>query len=323
MDTKKIKIAIIKLSSLGDIIHAVVVVQFIKKHFQDCEITWIIDEKFSCVLQTCKGVDNIISIPLKEKKFIKSAKILMDLQEFDKIIDLQGLIKSSLVTRLLKGQRYGFARESTKEKAAANFYQHKLKISYDENIIIRNLSLVSYALNFKFQKREILDKLPCFDFKQDTQISSKKRIVIAAFASEESKIYDKFDKVINLLKEYDVFLCYGDEKECEKAQKIALKTHAIVLEKMNLAQIINFISNCDLLIGNDSGITHIAWAQNVASITLFGNRPSHRNAYVTQKNIIIDMGKKIDARSIDKNDFCVREICPETVANFAKRLLNG
>ena len=86
---------------------------------------------------------------------------------------------------------------------------------------------------------------------------------------------------------------------------------------------ISFITSCDLVIGNDSGLTHLAWAVNRPSITLFGNRPSHRNAYITDKNLVIDMGKQIDARSIDKNDFCIKEIYPETIANFAKRLLNG
>ena len=111
--------------------------------------------------------------------------------------------------------------------------------------------------------------------------------------------------------------------ELEKVQGIGFNDMQKVKEKLSIKEMISFIASCDLVIGNDSGLTHLAWAMNRPSITLFGNRPSHRNAYITDKNLVIDMGKQIDARSIDKNDFCIREIFPETVANFAKRLLNG
>ena len=59
------------------------------------------------------------------------------------------------------------------------------------------------------------------------------------------------------------------------------------------------------------------------SITLFGNRPSQRNAYKTPINLVIDTGKKIDPKKIDKNDFCINEIPPEMVILKANELLNG
>ncbi|MDU2359657.1 MAG: glycosyltransferase family 9 protein, partial [Campylobacter concisus] len=197
-------------------------------------------------------------------------------------------------------------------------------IDYNENIMVRNLSLVGYALNFSFDRDEILKKSPCFEIcKKFKNESGKKRVLIAAFASEESKIYDKFKDVIRLLDGCEIYLCYGSESEKTRAETIISGTSAKLLEKLSIKDMIDFIASCDLVIGNDSGLTHLAWAVNRPSITLFGNRPSHRNAYVTDKNLVVDMGKQIDARSIDKNDFCIREIYPETVANFAKRLLNG
>lgn len=322
-DKNQLKIAIVKLSALGDIVHAAIVLQFIKKHCPNAHITWLVDARFASLLKDHPLIDELVVLPLKES-FKKSYKIIKTLGKFDKIIDLQGLFKSAVVAKLLGKEIYGFSRESVKEKISARLYRHKFKIDYNENIIVRNLSLVGYALNFSFEKSEILKKSPCFEIcKKFKNESGKKRVLIAAFASEESKIYDKFKDVIRLLVGCEIYLCYGSESEKTRAEAIISGTSAKLLEKLSIKDMIDFIASCDLVIGNDSGLTHLAWAVNRPSITLFGNRPSHRNAYVTDKNLVVDMGKEIDARSIDKNDFCIREIYPETVANFAKRLLNG
>jgi len=322
-DKNQLKIAIVKLSALGDIVHAAIVLQFIKKHCPNAHITWLVDARFASLLKDHSLIDELVVLPLKES-FKKSYKIIKTLGKFDKIIDLQGLFKSAVVAKLLGKEIYGFSRESVKEKIAARLYRHKFKIDYNENIIVRNLSLVGYALNFSFDRDEILKKSPCFEIcKKFKNESGKKRVLIAAFASEESKIYDKFKDVIRLLDGCEIYLCYGSESEKTRAEAIISGTKAKLLEKLSIKDMIDFIASCDLVIGNDSGLTHLAWAVNRPSITLFGNRPSHRNAYVTDKNLVVDMGKQIDARSIDKNDFCIREIYPETVANFAKRLLNG
>ena len=322
-DKNQLKIAIVKLSALGDIVHAAIVLQFIKKHCPNAHITWLVDARFASLLKDHPLIDELVILPLKES-FKKSYKIIKTLGKFDKVIDLQGLFKSAVVAKLLGKEIYGFSRESVKEKIAARLYRHKFKIDYNENIIVRNLSLVGYALNFSFDKSEILEKSSCFEIcKKFKNESGKKRVLIAAFASEESKIYDKFKDVIRLLEGCEIYLCYGSESEKARADAIISGTKAKLLEKLSIKDMIDFIASCDLVIGNDSGLTHLAWAVNRPSITLFGNRPSHRNAYVTDKNLVVDMGKEIDARSIDKNDFCIREIYPETVANFAKRLLNG
>lgn len=319
----QLKIAIVKLSALGDIVHAAIVLQFIKKHCPNAHITWLVDARFASLLKDHPLIDELVVLPLKQS-FKQSYKILKTLGKFDKVIDLQGLFKSAVVAKIIGKQTYGFSRESVKEKITARLYRHKFKIDYNENIIIRNLALVAFALNFSFEVSEILEKAPCFEASEIYKNESgKKRVLIAAFASEESKIYDKFKEVIGLLDGCEIYLCYGSESEKVRAEATISGTSAKLLEKLSIKEMISFIASCDLVIGNDSGLTHLAWAMNRPSITLFGNRPSHRNAYITDKNLVIDMGKQIDARSIDKNDFCIREIFPETVANFAKRLLNG
>ena len=289
-------------------------------------------------------MDEVVALPLKDKKFLKSFGILRQKQgQFDIIIDLQGLLKSALVSRSLGKNIFGFDRFSTKEGLASIFYTHKYSCNYDKNIILRNLELCSFALNFSFDEKEILTKEPCFLKNSripdknsripsdESRIPNKnsripnRKILIAPFASESSKCYAHFASVIKGAKEFaQCFLVAGSEPEREKATKLA-SSGATLLAPLDLAQILEFMDTCDLIIGNDSGITHLAWAQNYATITLFGNRSGARNAFATPKNLIIQATPKheIDAFHIDKSDFCINDIDPAQIIAKAKGLCDA
>ena len=307
-------------------------IQFIRKHIANAHISWFCDARFEQIARLLAGVDEVVALPLKDKKFLKSFGILRQKQgQFDIIIDLQGLLKSALVSRSLGKNIFGFDRFSTKEGLASIFYTHKYSCNYDKNIILRNLELCGFALNFSFDEKEILAKEPCFlknsripdknsRIPSDESRIPNKKILIAPFASESSKCYAHFASVIKGAKEFaQCFLVAGSEPEREKATKLA-SSGATLLAPLDLAQILEFMDTCDLIIGNDSGITHLAWAQNYATITLFGNRSGARNAFATPKNLIIQATPKheIDAFHIDKSDFCINDIDPAQIIAKAK-----
>lgn len=312
-------------------------IQFIRKHIANAHISWFCDARFEQIARLLAGVDEVVALPLKDKKFLKSFEILRQKQgQFDIIIDLQGLLKSALVSRSLGKNIFGFDRFSAKEGLASIFYTHKYSCNYDKNIILRNLELCAFALNFSFDEKEILTKEPCF--LKNSRIPSdesripnensripNKKILIAPFASESSKCYAHFASVIKGAKEFaQCFLVAGSEPEREKATKLA-SSGATLLAPLDLAQILEFMDTCDLIIGNDSGITHLAWAQNCATITLFGNRSGARNAFATPKNLIIQATPKheIDAFHIDKSDFCINDIDPAQIIAKAKGLCDA
>ncbi len=320
------------------------VIQFIRKHIANAHISWFCDARFEQIARLLAGVDEVVALPLKDKKFLKSFEILRQKQgQFDIIIDLQGLLKSALVSRILGKNIFGFDKFSAKEGLASIFYTHKYSCNYGKNIILRNLELCAFALNFSFDEKEILAKEPCFLKNSripnknsripsdETRIPDKnsripnRKILIAPFASESSKCYAHFASVIKGAKEFaQCFLVAGSELEREKATKLA-SSGATLLAPLDLAQILEFMDTCDLIIGNDSGITHLAWAQNCATITLFGNRSGARNAFATPKNLIIQATPKheIDAFHIDKSDFCINDIDPAQIIAKAKGLCDA
>lgn len=313
------------------------VIQFIRKHIANAHISWFCDARFEQIARLLAGVDEVVALPLKDKKFLKTFGILRQKKgKFDIIIDLQGLLKSALVSRSLGKNIFGFDRFSTKEGLASIFYTHKYSCNYDKNIILRNLELCAFALNFSFDEKEILAKEPCFlknsripnensRIPNENSRIPNKKILIAPFASESSKCYAHFASVIKGAKEFaQCFLVAGSEPERKKATKLA-SSGATLLAPLDLAQILEFMDTCDLIIGNDSGITHLAWAQNYATITLFGNRSGARNAFATPKNLIIQATPKheIDAFHIDKSDFCINDIDPAQIIAKAKGLCDA
>ncbi|MBK1971567.1 lipopolysaccharide heptosyltransferase I [Campylobacter sp. TTU_617] len=337
------KIAIVRLSALGDIIQSAIVLQFIKKFKKDIEIHWFVDERFKDILKDHPLIDKIYPLPLKNKKISKTLKILFKARKnnYNVVIDLQGLIKSAIISRILNQNNFGFSKNSLKESFAHNFYNQKLNINYNENVFVRYLALISFVFNEDFDIKNLFFKKDVFyadDIIKEKLIQefklkeNKHNILIHVGSSAKNKIYPAKNfallckKINDNIANSKIFLAWGNLKEYEIAKEIQNfypNDHIVLLRNLNLQELIALTKAVDLVIGNDSGPTHLAFALNKASITIFGATPSQRNAFVTEVNKIIDAKKKIlDAKHIDKNDFCIENIDAQDIFEITKELLN-
>ncbi|MBE0497226.1 MAG: lipopolysaccharide heptosyltransferase I [Campylobacterales bacterium] len=330
------KIALVKLSALGDIVHASVVLQHIHAHYPDAQIDWVVEERFAPLLEGHPHLRHVHGVALKEaKRSLKNAwqqwRFLRSLQRehYDVVIDLQGLIKSALVSKALGGACVaGFSGRSTREWPASVFYDVRAVVAYEENVIVRNVKLVCEALELPFDLLAIDNKTPCLFSQTPLHVRLAKErpnVLLVLGSSWPSKVYpkEKMAIVAQMLGDASVWMCWGSEGEKEMAQWIAGHTHAQVLPRLSLPELVTLVGQCALVIGPDSGPTHVAWAQNRPSITLFGPTPSMRNTYATPVNVSVECGKKIDARRLDKHEMCIKMITPEVIVARAKELLYG
>ena len=120
------KILLVKLSSLGDVVHALPVVQDIHAALPDAQIDWVVEKTFAPLVQSCPGVRRVIPCELRRwRKAPLSAvtrqewsafKAQLRDQAYDAVIDLQGLAKSALVARLARmapeGKRFALANQT-------------------------------------------------------------------------------------------------------------------------------------------------------------------------------------------------------------------
>lgn len=329
------RIAIIKLSAMGDIIHAMVALQYIKKQYPNLKIDWFVESAFAGVLENNPDINEIIKLDLKsikkdKKEIINQIKLIKKYKtnSYDLVIDAQGLIKSAIVSFFLGKSRVGFSKNSTREKLASFFYTKKVDIAYDKNAIERNVKVLSQALNFEITKDDILNKKPFLFYKNENEViyeylsKDKKNVLFVIGASWPSKMYskEKFAKIINNLDE-NCLITWGNEAEKDIADFIANISKAKVLPKLDLNSLKAIMSKVDLVIGNDTGPTHMAWALNIPSISLFGNTPGYRNTYITNMNKIIESKSIVNPFKLDRNDFSIKEIDENEIINMAKGLL--
>jgi heptosyltransferase I len=329
------KIAIVKLSALGDIVHAMVVLQFLKAHSPTLQIDWIVEESFAGILKNNPDINAIYTVNLKLLKTNKAGifqqikKILtIGRNNYDLVIDAQGLIKSAITARLLGKRTAGFDAGSAREKAAAWFYDVKVASPYDTNTIDRNALVLSGPLGITITTEQICNKKPFLFFTGEDQrlydflSKDRRNIVLVIGSTWESRNYpvDKFVKIAQALQQ-NCLVVWGNDQERKKAEWMSMQSDTIeALPKLDLNSLKALIAHADLLIGNDTGPTHMAWALNRPSITIFGPTPVSR-VYQTGINKVVKSASIVNPYKLDKQDYSIREINENAIIEMAKGLL--
>ncbi len=328
------RVAIVKLSALGDIVHAMVALQFIKQHLPDIEIDWIVEERFAGVLYNNPDISQVITVNIKALKTDKLA-IFQEIKKirqfakanYDLVIDAQGLIKSAITARLLGNPVAGFDTNSIREKAASWFYKVKVKCAYDENTIDRNARVLSTPLGFNISSAQILAKT-AFLYSENSQNldaffpKNCSTVLFVIGSTWESRNYpaEKFVKIAQAL-QINCLVLWGSEQEKIKAEWMSKQCDSIkVMPKLDLNDLKAAIAKADLLIGNDTGPTHMAWALNRPSITIFGPTPVSR-VYQTPINKVIKSQSAVNPHKLNKEDYSIRDIDECTIIAQAKLLL--
>jgi heptosyltransferase I len=329
------KIAIVKLSALGDIIHAMLVLQFIKKHNQDIKIDWVVEESYKQLLEFHPDINKVHTVNLKRAKkkkslflLFKEIKRVRQFGRYDLVIDMQGLVKSALISHFISSTNtLGFDKFSARESFASMFYSKTFHYNYKKNIIERNFEIIKFALGLKSSKVEILKKLP-FLYPRDKYFDNtfsniKKNIILIPGASHISKCFpvSKFIELISLL-DANFVIIWGDLTEKKLAENIKTTLPDVtVCNKLDLKELILLINQADLVIGPDTGPTHMAWALNKPSITLFGPTPGYRNSYVTAINKTIDSRSIVNPMKINHSDDSIKTIDINEVVKISQLLL--
>jgi len=331
------RVAIVKLSAMGDIVHAMVALQFLKTAYPDLEIDWVVEKGFTAVLEGNPHIHRILPVhlkavkesPLKLMEQVRLVRSYAKSGDYDLVIDAQGLIKSAITARLLSSAVAGFSRDSIREGVASYLYRQKVDISYAANTIDRNVKVLGEPLGVEITPEMILKKEP-FLFYEPSDIpdgvlcSDRRNIVFVIGSTWESRNYpkEKFAQIADALKE-NVLVAWGSEEERQRAAWIEARSpYAKALPKLSLQGLKGVIARCDLLIGNDTGPTHMAWGLNRPSITLFGPTPVSR-VYQTPVNKVIKSSSQVDPYRLNKEDYSIREISVEEVVSVAQGLLNA
>ncbi|NHA71356.1 lipopolysaccharide heptosyltransferase I [Helicobacter pylori] len=331
------KIAIVRLSALGDIIVSAVFLAAIKERFTDAQIEWFVDERFSAILEHSPYIDKLHPIALKSalKTFnpLKIFKLFKSLRayEYDIVIDMQGLVKSALITQMLKApKKVGFDYASAREGLSAFFYSQKVSIAYNEPVLKRNFTLLSHALNLP--KKEISQGLSsrakAFSYQPSPKINAlnlnqnKPKILFVLETSKINKTYptERFKELALMLENFQICLLWhaNEEKAITLYHALKHQCDILLLPKLTLNEVKALLFKMDVIIGGDTGITHLAWALQKPSITLYGNTPMERFKLESPINVSLTGNSNANYH---KKDFSIQNIDPKKIKECVLNIL--
>lgn len=293
---------IIKISSLGDIIHTLPALTDAADAIEGIQFDWVVEENFQEIPSWHPAVANIIPVALRrwKKNFFQSIfgnewkyfKQQLRMQHYDVIIDAQGLLKSALLTRLVRGNSYGFDKSSAREPIAAHFYRHPQIISRNQHAVERVRQLFAKSLGYKLTKSfDYGIKNAFIEFKpaKVKQAANTSQILFFHGTTWETKHWPEvyWLQLAKLLINdgYHILLPWGNDAEKKRANLIKAmvdkdsvnqnqfdkpKEAITVLPKMTLNEIVGQLSQVTGVVAVDTGLAHLAAALDKPLVSLFG-----------------------------------------------------
>lgn len=152
------RIALVKLSSLGDVVHALPVLHALRRHLPDAHLAWIVEKREQAILEGHPALDDLIPVDTRlwRREFrdprgvrtvaLKVRGLLRRLAaaRFDVALDLQGLWKSGIITALTRAPiRVGFAPGLCRERANALFTNRWVRPDPSTHVVEQNLGLLA------------------------------------------------------------------------------------------------------------------------------------------------------------------------------------
>jgi lipopolysaccharide heptosyltransferase I len=326
------KILIIKLSSIGDIVHTLPSLAAIRNALPDAEISWIVERNFAEVLRDNPMLERLIEIDTKAVRRQKvSGETLLTLRQqlrrlhastFDVAIDFQGLIKSSLIAFLSKAKRRcGFAPEAMREPLSCFLLHETFSVPLHSNIIAKNLSLTkqSLGIDVSFDSKDFIFPIGV-SLKHEEEANKiietvgEKFAILNPGAGWVTKQWspEKFgglaDAIWTKLKIPSV-VTYGPNEEdlAEKVVKASHsnKTHAV---KPSLKGFYSLAKRAAVYVGSDTGPMHLAVAAKAPIVGLFGPTEWWRNGSPYPEDICVERND-IDCRENCHRRTCSKWIC--------------
>lgn len=270
------RVLLVKLSSLGDVVHALPAVTDAARAHAGLEVHWVVEEGYQAIPTLHPAVTRVIPVALRRWRHHPigaAAEICASVRQlrkssYDRIVDSQGLIKSAIVARVGRGPRAGFDRHSARERFAACAYRDGIAVPRAQHAIDRQRALFAGALAYAVPTGAM-------DYGIHCDRSNAAGLVLAHGTTWDTKRWpERFwaDVARHALRAGErVTLPWGDADEHARALRIAaLAPGADVADRLDLRGIVELLGSSAAIVSVDSGIGHLAAALGVPTLALYG-----------------------------------------------------
>lgn len=280
-------ILLVKTSSLGDVVHNLPVASDIRARFPGARIDWVVEEAFADIPRLHPGVRRVIPVAVRRwRRNLLAAATWGELREYrtavrseryDLVLDTQGLIKSALLARQVPGRRAGYAAEAAREPLAARFYDAAYAIPKDLHAVERNRRLAAAALGYA--PNLPLDYGIAAEPLAAAWLPAAPYCVLLTASSRADKLWPEagwlqLAAALNA-RGLACVLPGGSAEERERAARLAGgMAQAVAAPPMGIAELARLLAGARLVVGVDTGLSHIAAALGRLTFCLFaGSHP--------------------------------------------------
>jgi len=287
-------IALIKTSSMGDVIHALPVVTDIVRAIPDARIDWVVEESFAELPALHRSVRDVIPVAIRRwrrslfaagtRREISAVRARLRDARYDLVLDLQGLVKSAWVARMAGAPIAGFSRRCAREPLAALAYRERFDVDLSLHAIERLRSLAAQALGYR------AEGLPVFALSPPDEpvpgLPERPYALLLHATSRADKQWpdDRWRELIAALagRGLAAALPWGSAVERQRAMALAGNPDQsdplapVVLPKLTLRQCAAAIARARLVVGVDTGLTHLSAALDAPTVALFAATPAWR-----------------------------------------------
>jgi lipopolysaccharide heptosyltransferase I len=341
------RIALIKLSSLGDIVHALPVAYRLRSEFPRAYIAWVVEAEHRHLLENYQLIDEVIvlntrrwrkGIVSKPWGEIKDSIKQLRAANFDLVLELQGLIKSGLAAYVTGAKRrLGFSRKYCREPVSACFTNEHVSPNQDEaHIIEQNLALIRHlelsTTPWKFELSASESDINYIDdFLSSQGLGPHPKLIgVNPGAGWSTKHWgvEKYAQLGDMLIKQlgqGVILTWGPGEQY-LAEEIAkrMRETPLIACPTSVLQLVELIKRCRLFIAGDTGPLHLAGALGVPTVALYGPSDPLRNGPYGEGHAVVY--HKLECSGCYKRQCntldCMQSIAVEEVFTAAQRLLN-
>ena len=277
---------IVKMSSMGDVIHALPVVSDIVRARPGATVDWVVEEGFSALPRLHAGVHAVLPVALRRwrrsllasatwREF-RAARRNMRAASYDRIVDIQGLLKSAWVAHWARGSISGYDSASAREPLAARCYDRRFAVARTLHAIERNRRLAASALDYVAAgpPRFALSTPALADAGLGDLARRGPYAVLLTNASRSTKLWpveswhaveaDLARRGLNTL------LVWGSDAEGVATRARAQgMVAAFVAPRSSLDQLAALLAGARVVVGIDTGLTHLAAAAAAPTVGIF------------------------------------------------------
>lgn len=346
------RVLIVKTSALGDIVHALPVLDFLHKVSPGIEVDWVVEERFADILDGNPLLSRLYTVDTKKWRSrlfsvntwreINVVKSELSARRYTIVFDLQGNIKSGLIARFSGcGRRYGFDAEAVRESANLRFTTNHVPLRrQDHHVTDRSLRVVSVPFGKDYPGMELsaeINTSSADDQAAELFLATLLDGLVFLFhpgTTWKTKLWNESgwiklgQELTDRFPDATILLSFGGEKERQVAERIAagVGRHTRLLPRLTIKGFAALIKKVDVMFGGDTGPIHIAAAVGTPTVSFYRATDGKRNGPRGEMHRIVQSPlscTKCLNRECDRDDACRESISVSDMMTAVNELLQN